>query len=135
MSIDFFVQIAKLRYVENQDINDDLFALSCEPNLRVRIFSACLVNGVRFHTVNHEKNRRTQNSGIVAEGTHDNPSGLWSQSAGTEDPSSLVRNRGAALFLFSLFCLLLLFLVFCYFYKVFSSPNFAAFYPYMKPIS
>jgi len=49
------VQIAKLRYVEGQVINDELFALSCEPDLRVRIYSACLVNGVRFHTVDREK--------------------------------------------------------------------------------
>ena len=66
------MQIAKLRYVEGQVINDELFALSCEPDLRVRIYSACLVNGVRFHTVDREKNRRTQNSGIMAEGTHGN---------------------------------------------------------------
>ncbi|WVZ76713.1 hypothetical protein U9M48_024665 [Paspalum notatum var. saurae] len=30
----------------------------------------CLVGGVRFHTVNREKNRRTQNSGVMTEGTH-----------------------------------------------------------------
>ncbi len=66
------MQITKLRYVDRQDINDELFALSCEPDLRVRIYSACLVNGVRFHTVDREKNRRTQNSGIMVEGTHDN---------------------------------------------------------------
>ena len=66
------MQITKLRFVGRQDINDELFALSCEPDLRVRIYSACLVNGVRFHTVDHEKNRRTQNSRIKAEGTHDN---------------------------------------------------------------
>jgi hypothetical protein len=32
--------------VDKEDIKDELFALSCEPNLRVRIFSACLVNGI-----------------------------------------------------------------------------------------
>jgi hypothetical protein len=67
----FFVQITKLRYVDGQDINDELFALAFEPDLRVRIYSACLVNGVRFHTADREKNRRTQNSGIMAEGSHD----------------------------------------------------------------
>ena len=66
------VQIAILRYVVNQDIDDELFALSCEPDLRVRIYSACLVNGVRLHTVEREKNRRTQNSGVMTDGTHDN---------------------------------------------------------------
>ena len=40
------VQIARLRHMEGEDINVDLYALSCEPDLRVRIFSACLVDGV-----------------------------------------------------------------------------------------
>ena len=57
--------------MDKENIKDELFAMSCEPNLRVQIFSACLVNGMRFHTVDREKNRRTQNSGILAEGTHD----------------------------------------------------------------
>jgi len=64
-------QIAKLRFVNGEDISDDLYALSCEPDLRVRLFSACLVHGVRYHTVDRERNRRTQNSGVMVEGTHD----------------------------------------------------------------
>ena len=49
----------------------DLFALACEPDRRVRIYSACVADGVRYHTVDREKNRNTQNSGIVAEGDHE----------------------------------------------------------------
>src|SRR6266498_3561849 len=56
--------------MDGEDISDDLFALSCEPDLRVRIFSACLVDGVRYHTVDREKNRRTQNSGVMSDGSH-----------------------------------------------------------------
>ena len=63
-------QIAKLRFVNGEDISDDLYALSCEPDLRVRLFSACLVHGVRYHTVDRERNRRTQNSGVMVEGSH-----------------------------------------------------------------
>jgi hypothetical protein len=37
----------------------------------VRLYSACIVDGVRYHTVDREKNRNTQNSGIVALGDHD----------------------------------------------------------------
>jgi len=48
-------QIAKLRFVNGEDISDDLYALSCEPDLRVRLFSACLVHGVRYHTVDRER--------------------------------------------------------------------------------
>jgi hypothetical protein len=35
-------------------------------------FSACLVDGVRYHTIDRESNRRTQNSGVMVEGTHNN---------------------------------------------------------------
>ena len=60
--------------MDGKEIDDDLFALSREPDMRVRIFSACLVNGVRYHTVDREKNRRTQNSGILTDGTHNGES-------------------------------------------------------------
>jgi hypothetical protein len=40
-------------------VNADLYALACKPDLRVKIFLACLVNGVRFHTFDREKNRKT----------------------------------------------------------------------------
>jgi hypothetical protein len=64
------VQIATLRFVNGEDVSDDLYALSCQPDLRIRIFSACIVGGVRFHTIEREKNRRTQNSGVMTGGTH-----------------------------------------------------------------
>ena len=38
--------------------------------MRIRVYSACIVDGVRYHTIDREKNRRTQNSGVMAEGTH-----------------------------------------------------------------
>lgn len=66
----FLVQIAELRYVKKQDVSDDLYALSCQPNLRARIFSACIVDGVRYHTLDREEYRKTQNSGVMVEGTH-----------------------------------------------------------------
>ena len=49
-------------------VSDDLFALTCRPDSRVRLYSACVVHGVRYHTVDCELNRNTQNSGIVVEG-------------------------------------------------------------------
>jgi hypothetical protein len=36
--------------------------------MRIRVYSACIVDGVRYHTIDREKNRRTQ--GVMAEGTH-----------------------------------------------------------------
>jgi len=47
-----------------------LFALSCGPDLRVKYSTACSVNGVRYSTAEREKNLKTQNSGVLTEGTH-----------------------------------------------------------------
>ena len=62
------MQIGKLH--EEKKVCDDLFALACQPDRRVRLYSACIVDGVRYHTIDREKNRNTQNSGIVTEGDH-----------------------------------------------------------------
>jgi hypothetical protein len=56
--------------VRGEDVSDDLFALSCEPDLQIRVYSACIVDVVRCHNIDREKNRRTQNSGVMAQGTH-----------------------------------------------------------------
>ena len=68
------LQIPKLRYLIQEDASDSLCALSCEPDLRIRIFAGCLIDGVRYHTADQEKYRRTQNSGVMTEGTHDGES-------------------------------------------------------------
>ena len=57
--------------MHEEEVSDDLYALACEPDLRVRLYSACIVDGVRYHTHDREKNRKTHNSGVVVEGTHD----------------------------------------------------------------
>nr|XP_051202323.1 uncharacterized protein LOC127315924 [Lolium perenne] len=59
--------IGKMR----NDVCPDLYALACKPDFIVRLYSACVVDSVRYHTVDREKNRKTQNSGIVFEGDHD----------------------------------------------------------------
>jgi hypothetical protein len=56
--------------VNGEQINEDLYALASQPLLRFRIFSGCIVDGVRYHTVDRERNRRTQNSGVMVEGSH-----------------------------------------------------------------
>lgn len=63
-----------LRYEKPGDISDDLYALACGPDLRVRLFSACTVNGIRYNTVDKEKYWKTQNSGIMTMGTHNGKS-------------------------------------------------------------
>jgi hypothetical protein len=51
-------------------VDDDLFSLACGPDFRVRKYSSCVVNGVRFNIVHRDKHRKTQNSGVMAQGTH-----------------------------------------------------------------
>ncbi|XP_071683555.1 uncharacterized protein [Lolium perenne] len=67
LSIHLPKEIGKMR----NDVCPDLYALACKPDFRVRLYSACVVDSVRYHTVDGEKNRKTQNSGIVSEGDHD----------------------------------------------------------------
>ncbi|PKA65505.1 hypothetical protein AXF42_Ash005839 [Apostasia shenzhenica] len=38
------------------------------PDNRIRRYDSCMVNGYRFHTIAHEKGRRTQNNGVVVKG-------------------------------------------------------------------
>jgi hypothetical protein len=58
--------------LENPDsVSEGLWALSCKPDLRVKTCAACIVNGVRYSTVDREKYLRTQNSGVVTLGSHD----------------------------------------------------------------
>ncbi|XP_071685419.1 uncharacterized protein [Lolium perenne] len=59
--------IGKMR----NDVCPDIYALACKPDFRVRLYSACVVDNVRYHTVHRKKNIKTQNSGIVSKGDHD----------------------------------------------------------------
>jgi hypothetical protein len=56
----------------NEEVDDDLFSLACGPDFRVRKYSSCIVNGIRFNTMDRDKNRRTQNSGVMTKSTHKN---------------------------------------------------------------
>jgi hypothetical protein len=49
----------------SEEVDVDIFALSSGPDLRVRSYSSCVVNGVRFCTVERDKNKKTQNSGVA----------------------------------------------------------------------
>ena len=53
-----------------EEVDDDLFSLACGPAFRVRKYSSCIVNGVRFNTVGRDKNKKTQNSGVMTQGMH-----------------------------------------------------------------
>jgi hypothetical protein len=63
-------QIMRLRNTNEEDVDDDLFSLACGPNFRVRKYSSCIVNGVRFNNADRDKNKKTQNSGVISQSTH-----------------------------------------------------------------
>ena len=54
-----------LRQQKSPEATDDLYSLACAPDKRVTQYTGCIVNGIRFHSKEREKNRRTQNSGVV----------------------------------------------------------------------
>ncbi|EAZ22378.1 hypothetical protein OsJ_06036 [Oryza sativa Japonica Group] len=66
----FNKHLATRKFVHGEEVNEDLYALASEPHLRVHLFSGCLVNGVRYHTLDRERSRKTQNSGVMVEGSH-----------------------------------------------------------------
>uniref|UniRef100_J3LJ41 DUF4216 domain-containing protein n=1 Tax=Oryza brachyantha TaxID=4533 RepID=J3LJ41_ORYBR len=64
--------IEELHYNRAPEVSNDLYSLANGPDRRLRVYSACNENGVRYHTIDREKNRKTQNSGIKVEGAHKN---------------------------------------------------------------
>lgn len=42
------------------------------PDIRIKRYTGCMVNGYRFHTQSRENNRKSQNSGVVVKGGHGN---------------------------------------------------------------
>jgi len=59
----------KLWSTNEEGVDEDLFSLACGPDFRVRKYS-CIVNGVRFNTVDHDKNKKIQNSGVMSQSSH-----------------------------------------------------------------
>ncbi|XP_042950146.1 uncharacterized protein LOC122282038 [Carya illinoinensis] len=64
----FKKRVQDQRIVNPQDVSADLYALACGPDLWVATYSACIINGKRFHSKQHEPWRWTQNSGVVVKG-------------------------------------------------------------------
>jgi hypothetical protein len=60
-------QVMRLRNINEEEVDDDLFLFACGPDLRVKKYSSCIVNGMRFNTVDHDKNKKTQNSGVMSQ--------------------------------------------------------------------
>ena len=54
-----------------EDFDEDLFVLACGPHNNVKTYSMCAVNLVRFVTIDREKGKKTENSGVSTGGDHD----------------------------------------------------------------
>lgn len=62
--------MVNLHYVGASEATDELYALAAGPDRRVYSYTACIVNGVRFVTINRDVGLKTQNSGISAKSVH-----------------------------------------------------------------
>ena len=51
-------------------VSEGLYAISYCPDLRVKIWASCSVNGVRYNTIDGERQRQTQNRGVLVDGSH-----------------------------------------------------------------
>lgn len=49
-------------------IPEDIYYLVCGPLRSVRRYSGYIVNGFRFHTIDRQENRKTQNGGLMVQG-------------------------------------------------------------------
>ncbi|XP_026448702.1 uncharacterized protein LOC113348969 [Papaver somniferum] len=63
-------RIGKLYHEKFSGVSDELHSLAQGVESRAKSFSACIYNGVRFHTKQRELRRTTQNSGLVVDGEH-----------------------------------------------------------------
>ncbi|MCL7038617.1 hypothetical protein MKW94_024680 [Papaver nudicaule] len=67
----FTLQVLALRDKGSADATDELYSIACGPDSRVKSYSGCVVNGVRFFTKSRDDIRTTQNIGLVVDGEHE----------------------------------------------------------------
>ncbi|CAN1338019.1 hypothetical protein LINPERPRIM_LOCUS37866 [Linum perenne] len=56
--------------INETELTLSLHSLSCSPAPCVTKYTGCVINGVRFHTKDHEERRKSQNSGLIVQGNH-----------------------------------------------------------------
>nr|XP_025880314.1 uncharacterized protein LOC107280544 [Oryza sativa Japonica Group] len=66
----WFRNLMLRKNTDEEMVDDDIFSLACGPDLRIKKYKSCIVNGVRFNTLDRDKNKKTQNSGVISLGTH-----------------------------------------------------------------
>jgi len=64
------MQITKLKCHGSTYVDEDLYSFACRLIRRVRSYTAYIINGVRYHTIAREVDRKTQNSTVKTVGTH-----------------------------------------------------------------
>ncbi|XP_028074146.1 uncharacterized protein LOC114276562 [Camellia sinensis] len=62
--------INRLRVDEALEATEELWSLANGPNLLVKEYSGCIINGVRFHTKELDNRRKSQNSGVLTKGDY-----------------------------------------------------------------
>ncbi|KAH7862720.1 hypothetical protein Vadar_008568 [Vaccinium darrowii] len=67
----FKLKINRLRANKSKVATDELWSLANGPNLLVKEYSGCIINGVRYRIREVDNRRRSQNSGVLAEGDHE----------------------------------------------------------------
>lgn len=60
-----------MREEKSPEATNDLWSLANGPNLLVKEYSGCIINGVRFRTREVDNRRKSQNSGVLTEGDHE----------------------------------------------------------------
>jgi hypothetical protein len=65
-----FLQLTHLKNEGTTNVDEDMYSLACRPDRRVRSYSSCIINGVQYHTMAREAQRKTQNCTIKTLGTN-----------------------------------------------------------------
>ncbi|CAL5415106.1 unnamed protein product [Camellia sinensis] len=61
----------ELRSQHSPEATDDMWSLANGPSGLVNTYSGCICNGVRYHTIDRDNRRKSQNSGLLVEGEHE----------------------------------------------------------------
>jgi hypothetical protein len=65
-----FLQLPIQKNEGTTNVDEDMYSLACRPDRRVRSYSSCIINGVQYHTMAREAQRKTQNCTIKTLGTN-----------------------------------------------------------------
>lgn len=56
---------------KSPEATKELWSLANGPEALVNTYSGCICNGIRFHSIDRDNRRKSQNSGLVVEGDHE----------------------------------------------------------------